>query len=214
MTEQWMQPDLPFDGGLPPDRVKLAELAGCAVLVAVGGMHSQWPTKYDPADAVRINCVVLNGPRVGEELIDVMVFNAQPLRRLRAVAGRAFVGHIDVDDPNEAKPAVLLLDPSPEEYEMAAKWHAENPQRTAELVSIAVASFNSAEANRGRPQQQRPAQQQQQRSSPPTGPNYGQQQQQPSSPPPNGPPPAPRSAQLPTGKPFDTPPADLSEPPF
>lgn len=199
MTDQWTQPDLPFEGGMPVDRVKLTDLHGYAVLVAVGGTHSQWPTKYEPADAVRVCMVILNGPRAGEELIDIMVFNAQPLRRLRGVPGRAFVGHIEVDDPTDAKSPILLLDPTPEEYEAASKWHAQNPSRTNELIEIAVSAYNSAEAGRGRTQQ-RPQAQPPRRSAPPTGPGYNQP---PSSPPPGGPPPPPNTnLQAPPEPPF------------
>jgi hypothetical protein len=191
MTDEWTQPDLPFEGGLPADSVKLKELVGCAVLVAVGGCHASVPTKFDPKPAVRVCLVVLNGPHAGQEYVDVLLFNAQPVRKLRGVPGRAFVGHVDIDDVSAANPAPLLLDPSPEEYELAAKWHAQNPSRTAELVEIAVDVFNAFEVNNARPQQQSRPPVQYQRSTPPSAP-----------------PPAPRSPQLPSGQPFDPTPPD------
>jgi hypothetical protein len=203
MTDEWTQPELPFEGGLPADSVKLKELVGCAVLVAVGGCHASVPTRFDPKPAVRVCLVVLNGPHAGQEYVDVLLFNAQPVRKLRGVPGRAFVGHVDVDDPSAPNPASLLLDPSAEEYELAAKWHAENPSRTAELVGLAVDVFQAWEVNNARPQQQsRPPAPQYQRSAPPA--------------PPSSPPPAPRSPQIPSGRPpFDPPPTDPGdEPPF
>lgn len=167
----WEQPELPFGEELPPsDRFKLNNFVGCAVLVAVGGCHPAIQTRYDPAPAVRVSIVILNGPDEGDEYADCLIFNSQPVRTLRPAAGKAFVAHVDIDNSGN-NPAPVLLNPSPEEYELARKWHEANPDRCNELIREAVTAFEVNEAKLAAPM---PTQrQQQQRSAPPTGPGYG-----------------------------------------
>ncbi len=220
MTDPWTQPELPFEGGLPPstNEFDLKSLVGCAILIAVGGCHADMLTRFGVKPVVRGACVVLNGPDAGKEYIDVLFFNSRVVRTLRGVPGRAFIAHVDIDQTT-TNPAVVLLDPAPEEYELARKWHADNPERTADLIRMMVSTFSQAEQAQAANQQQRPAQQQQPArsappSAPPTGPNYGR------TPPPSAPPTIPLAKDIPPsptrasvrGEAFEPIPGD--EPPF
>lgn len=210
MTQDpWSQPELPFEGGLPPsvNEFELKSLVGCAVLIAVGGCHTDMPTRFGSKAVVRGALVVLNGPEAGKEYIDVLFFNSRVVRTLRGVPGRAFIAHVDIDN-STTNPAVVLLDPSPEEYELARKWHADNPERTGELVQVMVSTFNQNQAQFGGGQQQQQRQQPAQTrsappSSPPQGPYAGRSQAgTSSSPPPSSPPPV-KSATMASLKPAE-----------
>lgn len=181
MTEQYSQPELPFEGGLPPNEFDLKALVGCTILVAVGGCHPDMSTRYGIKPAVRAAVVVLNGPDAGKEHIDVLIFNSRVVRVLRSLAGKARVAHVDIDNTT-TNPAVVLQDTSADEFELARKWYMEHPERTDDLVQVMVATFNANVAQLGQQQQQRPAQPQ--RSMPPPAPpgQYGR------TPPPSSPP--------------------------
>lgn len=197
--DPWAQPELPFEGGLPPsvNEFELKSLVGCAVLIAVGGCHPDMPTRFGTKPVVRGALVVLNGPDAGKEYLDVLFFGSRVVRTLKGVPGRAYVAHIDMDY-STTNPAVVLLDPSAEEYELARKWHEDNPERTEDLVRIMVATFQVESARAGgQQQQQQPAQTRSAPPSaaPPTGPGYGRTPP-PSNPPPSAPP-TPRATPLP-----------------
>lgn len=216
--QQYEQPELPFGDELPPsDQFKLKDFNGCAVLIAVGGYHREVQTRYDPKPAVAATVVVLNGPRGGDIYDDVLVFNTRPVRTLRGVPGRAFVAHVDIDNTT-SNPSVVLLDPSPEEYQLARDWHGTNPDLCNDLVKEAVRAYEEREAKLAAPMPRQA--QQQTRSAPPTGPNYGRSTLAATSADDGPPPPPPesrRSAQLPSGQPFDAvPPSEPGEdePPF
>ena len=206
MTDNWEQPELPFGDELPPsDQFKLKDFVGCTVLTAVGGHHREIQTRFDPKPAVAATFVILNGPQAGDIFDDCLIFNSRPVRTLRGVAGRAFVAHVDIDNTT-SNPSVVLLDPSPEEYELARAWNSANPGLCNELIAAAVRDYQEREAKLAAPM---PKAQQQTRSAPPatrSAPPAATNQEP-------GPPPPPRSKQ-----PFDGLPSDSTnlgdQPPF
>jgi hypothetical protein len=206
VTDQYTQPELPFGDELPTsEQLKLKDLVGCVVLIAVGGFHREILTRFDPKPAVSATVVPLNGELANAIFDDGLIFNTRPVRTLRGVAGRAFVAHVDIDNTT-SNPSVVLLDPSPEEYDLARAWNDANPGLCNDLVKEAVAAYEEREAKLRAPmpkmaQQQTRSAPPATRSAPPAATN-----------PEPGPPPPPRSTQ-----PFDAvPPTEPGDdtPPF
>lgn len=183
--------ELPFDNAPPPatSGLDLKSLVGCAAIFVIGGCHENMTTRFGEKPVTRGALVVLNGPDADAELIDVLFFGSRVVRATRESVGKAFVAHIDIDRTAQGEP-VVLLDPTPDEYELARKWHERNPSRTAQLIHTMKITFEHAVRDQGNTMQTRPQQPAQQRSAPPTGPNYGKTNQAPSNPPPGPPPPA------------------------
>lgn len=135
-------------GSPPPSssEFSLNDHMGQPILFAVGGTHPAVITAYGTRPAIRANVVVFPG---GDEILDVLIFNARVVRRLRGCAGQVIFGRI-VAEPSKAgnNPAVDIAPATPEDEELARGWVAYYPNRLEELVKLAQESFE-AEEKRG-----------------------------------------------------------------
>lgn len=198
----------PWKSATPPSSsFSLANYVGCLGFFVVGGYHPQFPlNNAGPTPAVRAAHVCLEGPRVGEETPDGLLFAVKVVGQLKDEAPGTVILARVVAEPGRGNNQMYSLDTTitAADSQLAGSWYQAYPQRLTELAQIAQANWQVEEGKRGGHQQPQTQQ------TPPPPPQWNQQpaqqqpqwgQQAPPPPPPMPPAPPAQSPSLPTGVP-------------
>lgn len=95
--------------GAPGESVPFAELKGSLLILKVQGMETGIQTVHGPADAVRADISVLDGPKAGEEYADALVFPRVLKGQLSRKVGELVLGRLGqgVAKPGQSAPWIL-----------------------------------------------------------------------------------------------------------
>lgn len=110
-------------GSKTGDGAKIKDDMGAAVLVRPEEFIQGMKTSQGPADCVRADWIVLDGPDQGEVRSNSLIFNQVLINSLKDLPGTAtpfLVGVVGMGEAKGGKSAPLLfLDPQPEHMELA-----------------------------------------------------------------------------------------------
>lgn len=144
----------------PASSFSLGDHVGTLGLFVVGGLHPAWPVGGETAPAVRGCFVAVDGPRAGEEGIDVLWFAVKVVDQLgNEPPGSVILGRVRAERGRGSN-SMLSIDTNltPTDEQWAQYWVAQHPGRLEQLQAIAVASYNNAgqraSGNGGQPQSQ------------------------------------------------------------
>jgi hypothetical protein len=88
MTDSFASPPPPGGG------IDYAELKGSLLLISVRADEPAVATKYGPADAIRADVTVLDGPHKGEDNADVLMFGKVVYNQLKRSVGGKILGRL------------------------------------------------------------------------------------------------------------------------
>lgn len=122
----------------PGGGIKWDDHKGALMLIEASAFESQVSTSFGPADAVKANVHVIDGPGAGDSYADTLIFPKLLVSQTKAQIGKKVLGRLGQGQgkPGQSAPW-LLLETSAEDIALGEKW----VQQNSPAVTSAQAPF-------------------------------------------------------------------------
>jgi hypothetical protein len=116
----------------PGSGIKWDDANGCLLLITPIALEQGISTTFGPADAVRADVVILDGPAAGTEHLDTLVFPKILSGQLTRHIGTKVLGRLGqgVAKPGQSAPWVLA-EATPTDVELGQRWLASRAPQIA-----------------------------------------------------------------------------------